>query len=185
MPASARYWTVDDLQGLPDNGNRYEVIDGELLVTPAPSLIHQRPVLVLCRALADYLDREPIGDLVISPADVVFSQRRSVQPDLFVMPLAAGRRPRLFSDVGRPLLAVEVLSPSTARADRVEKRALFRSEGVDEYWIVDLDARTIERSTPLDTRIEVFDDAIEWSPSGASTPLTIDLSNYFRRVLDD
>jgi Uma2 family endonuclease len=77
-----------------------------------------------------------------------------------------------------------VLSPSTARADRVKKRALYRVEGVDEYWIVDLDARTIERSTPIDARIEVLAQTIEWMPQGASGPLAIDVPSYFQGVLD-
>ncbi|MEO6879178.1 MAG: Uma2 family endonuclease [Gemmatimonadaceae bacterium] len=185
MPALARDWTVEDLQDFPDDGNRYEVIDGELFVTPAPNFTHQEAAMVLYRFLAEYLEREPIGHAVVAPADVVFSPKRSVQPDVFVVPLVAGRRPRHFSEVGRLLLAVEVLSPSTARADRVTKRALFRAEGVDEYWIVDLDARTIERSTPIDERVEVLAETIEWIPQGTSAPLTIDLPDYFQRVLDD
>jgi Uma2 family endonuclease len=184
MPAIAREWTVEDLQDFPDDGNRYEVIDGELFVTPVPSWTHQDAVFRLQGILAEYLAREAVGYAVAAPADVVFSPRRGVQPDLFVAPLAAGRRPRHFSDVGRLLLAVEVLSPSTARADRVKKRALYRVEGVDEYWIVDLDARTIERSTPVDARIEVLAQTIEWMPQGASGPLAIDVPSYFRGVLD-
>ena len=185
MPTLKRRWTVDDLQDLPDDGQRYEVIDGELFVTPAPSLAHQRAILELARVLADYVRAEGIGDLIIAPADVRFSDVRSVQPDLFVVPLVDGRRPRRFEDVGRLLLAVEVLSPSTARADRVAKRVLFRDEGVAEYWIVDLDARTIERSTPADSRVEVLVDRVDWQPDGAASSLTVDLLEYFARVLDD
>ena len=83
------------------------------------------------------------------------------------------------------LLAVEVLSPSTARADRVSKRVLFRDEGVAEYWIVDLDARTFERSTPADPRVDVLVDRLEWRAEGAGSSITIDLADYFARVLDD
>jgi Uma2 family endonuclease len=185
MPNLKRTWTVADLDDLPDDGNRYEVIDGELFVTPAPSLTHQRAVLELSRILGDYLKRERVGDLMIAPADVVFSGRRSVQPDLFVMPLVNGRRPKRFEDVGRLLLAIEVLSPSTARADRVAKRTLFRDQGVPEFWVVDLDSRTIERSTPTEARPEILVDTLVWHPDGASTPLVIDLPAYFTAVLDD
>jgi Uma2 family endonuclease len=104
---------------------------------------------------------------------------------VFVVPLSAGRRPRRFDDVGRLLLAAEVLSPSTGRADRVTKRVLFRDESVPEYWVVDLDSRTIERSTPRDSRIERIDDRLEWQPEGAASALTIDVADYFARVLDD
>ena len=82
------------------------------------------------------------------------------------------------------MLAVEVLSPGSARADRIAKRMLYRDEGVDEYWIVDLDARVIERSTPADARPEILAEHIQWQPQGASGPLTIDLALYFANVLD-
>src|SRR5262249_25516251 len=161
MPTLRRHWTVDDLDDLPDDGQRYEVIDGELFVTPAPALDHQAAVGTLHRILAGYLERERIGYAFVALADVTFSPARAVQPDVFVVPLVNGRRPRKFADVKRLLLAVEVLSPSTARADRVVKRAMFRDEGVAEFWIVDLDSRTFERSVPDDPRVEVLDERIE------------------------
>jgi len=186
MPMLKRRWTVDDLEDLPDDGNRYEIIDGELFVTPAPSMNHQEAVIRLHSILAAYLDHQPgVGHAYVSPADVTFSRTRTVQPDVFVVPLSAGRRPRRFDDVGRLLLAAEVLSPSTGRADRVTKRVLFRDESVPEYWVVDLDSRTIERSTPRDSRIERIDDRLEWQPEGAASALTIDVADYFARVLDD
>jgi Uma2 family endonuclease len=119
-----------------------------------------------------------------APADITFSTTRSVQPDLFVVPSVDGRSPKSFADAKRLLLAVEVASPSTVRADRVVKRALYRDEGVDEFWIIDLDARTFERSTPADSRIDLLDERLEWMPDGASGPLVIDVSRYFARVLD-
>jgi Uma2 family endonuclease len=185
MPTLKRRWSADDLEDLPDDGQRYEVIDGELYVTPAPSLAHQRAIVELARLLGDYVRAAAVGDVIIAPADVPFSNARSVQPDLFVIPLVDGRHPQRFQDVGRLLLAVEVLSPSTARADRVAKRVLFRDERVPEYWIVDLDARTIERSTPADARVDVFVDRVDWWPDGAAASLSIDLPAYFARVLDD
>jgi Uma2 family endonuclease len=184
MPAFRRQWTVDDLQDLPDDGQRYEVIDGELFVTPAPSYTHQRALGVLYRLIAAYLDGERVGFVFFAPADVTFSPKRSVQPDLFVIPGVDGRPPKSFADVKRLLLAVEVLSPSTGRADRVVKRALYRAEGIAEFWIVDLDSRTFERSTPADSRIDVLDERVEWMPDGASAPLVIDVAAYFAAVLD-
>ena len=80
-------WTVAERDALPVDGNRYEVIDGELFVTPAPAWTHQHAVFLLSRILADYLDRESLGCVVVAPADVVFSATRGVQPDLFVVPL--------------------------------------------------------------------------------------------------
>ncbi len=114
----------------------------------------------------------------------LFSPERLVQPDVFVVPLVDGRRPRSFGEAKRLLLAAEVLSPSTARQDRVEKRALYREESVAEFWIVDLDARTFERSTPADSRIDVLDLRVEWTPEGASMPFVLDVPAYFAEVLD-
>lgn len=184
MLSVKRRWTVDDLEEMPDDGNRYEVIDGELFVTPSPSPRHQEAIAELYVRLREYLVREPIGHAYFAPADIEFSRTRLVQPDLLVVPLIERRRPQRFKDVERLLLAVEVLSPSTARADRVAKRVLFREEGVEEYWIVDLDARTFERSTPADPRVEVLVDRLEWHPLGAESPFVLDLAEYFFEVLE-
>jgi Uma2 family endonuclease len=184
MPTLKRVWTARDLDDLPDDGNRYEVIDGELFVTPAPAWRHQEAVFQLARMLADYLGAQRVAHAIVAPADVVFSPKRAVQPDLFVVPLVEGRRPERFEDVGRLLLAVEVLSPSTARADRVAKRVLYRDQGVAEYWLVDLEARTVELSTPADARVEVLAEDLTWRVEGAASALEIDLLDYFSRVLD-
>ncbi len=183
MPLAKRQWTWDDLQELPDDGNRYEVIDGELFVTPAPALRHQRAVGELFSLLREYLARERVGEVLVSPADVMFSKRNAVQPDVFVIPFADGRLAEKFTDVGRLLLATEILSPSSARADRVKKRTLYRERNVPEYWIVDLDAQTFERSTPDDVRPEVLVDEVTWHPLGATEPLVIELPRYFAAVL--
>ena len=184
MPMLKRQWTFDDLEDLPDDGNRYEIIDGELFVTPSPVLSHQAAVRVMLVVLAAYLERERVGCVFTSPGDVVFSPRRAVQPDVFVLPLINDRPPQTWAEAGRPLLAVEVLSPSTARADRVVKRTLFREEGVAEYWIVDLDSRIIERSTPAELRPELLDEWLTWRPDGSNEPLRVDVAAYFARVLD-
>ena len=184
MPYLARQWTVDDVQALPDDGNRYEVIDGELFVTPAPRLRHQEAVFELAVMLREYLKSDRVGHVFLAPADVIFTPTRLVQPDVFVTRLVNGRRPEEFVAASGLLLAAEVLSPSTARADRVAKRTLFRDEGVPEYWIVDLDARAFERTSPGDARPEVLVESLTWAPEGASTPLIIDLGAYFERVLD-
>ena len=185
MPTVRRRWTVDDLHDLPEDGNRYEVIDGELFVTPAPPFKHQRAVMLIMPLLADYLTREPAGEVFVAPADVTFSSTRTVQPDVFVIPFADGRRADRFEDVGKLLLAVEVLSPSTARADRVSKRVMYRDEQVPEYWLIDLDTRCIERSTPADARVDIVIEQLEWSPDGAKAPFRVDLPTYFDRVLDE
>ena len=184
MPQLERHWTVAERDQLPDDGNRYEVIEGELLVTPAPAWRHQRAVALLYTRIAAYISQDALGDVILAPADVVFTDDRGVQPDLFVVPLVDGRRPDAFDQVRRLLLVVEILSPSTARADRVRKRRLYREERVPEYWIVDLDARTFERTTPADERPEVLADELFWHPEGAAKALRIDIVEYFAAVLD-
>ena len=186
MPiSSARTdWTVEEINALPDDGNRYEVVDGELLVTPAPSDTHQAVVLELALCLSAYVKAFSM-QLLIAPSAVTFSSLREVQPDLLVRPLLNGRPARRFADVGRLELAVEVLSPSTTRADRYVKRRLYLSEQVPEYWIVDAAARLAERWRPNDQEPEVLLESLEWRPRPDVEPLVIDLVTLFQTVHGD
>jgi Uma2 family endonuclease len=185
MAPDVKAWTVEDLAAMPDDGQRYEVIDGELFVTPSPSLLHQRAIARLYLLLAPYVERHAIGELVIAPADITFSRQRGVQPDLFVAPLVNGRRPKELVEIRDLVLAVEVLSPSSVRADRVEKRAMYRDQGVAEYWVIDLDTRAVERSTPAGKGVEIESALLEWQPGAAPAPLIIDLKRHFDEVLDE
>ncbi len=176
-------WTVEEMWELPEDGNRYEVIDGVLFVTPSPTDEHQDAVFLLARRLADHMDRVGGGIVRIAPADIRFGTDRGVQPDVYVAPLVDGRRPHGWEQTRHLLLAVEVLSPSTAARDRGIKRRLYQQHA-DEYWIVDLDTRRIERWRPEDTRPEILDAVLEWRPPGAGEPLVLDVPAYFREVLD-
>ena len=188
MPAALRPrhtgWTAELVRQLPDDGNRYEVVDGELLVSPAPSQYHQRAVLLLWRLLEDFLRTHEIGVAFASPSDVEFAPSRMVQPDVYCVPLVNGRiRKRLVPADGL-LLAAEVLSPSTARVDRHTKRHLYQLERIPEYWIVDVNARLIERWRADDERPEICDKAIAWHIAGHAPTLTVDLAEYFRSVFE-
>lgn len=184
MPETAQRWTAAMVRALPNDGKRYETIDGELFVTPAPSFDHQDAVLRFLRPILEYLERTGAGYPAFSPADIEFDEETLVQPDLFVVPLVDGRRPRRWSDIERLLLAVEVLSPSTARADRTVKRRLFQRVGVPEYWIVDVEARLVERWRPGDARPEITTETLAWQPDRAHQPLVIDLPPLFADILD-
>ncbi|MEO7966340.1 MAG: Uma2 family endonuclease [Gemmatimonadaceae bacterium] len=178
---SRRDWTVDEVRALPKDGNRYEVIDGELFVTPAPSWLHQRAAIELLFLVRPYAGRCAL-DCYIAPAEVAFSRRRSVEPDLFVVPRIDGRPASRFEDVKRLVLAVEVISPSSARADRYKKRHLYQSEGVPEYWIVDTDARFVERWRPGDDEPDIVIESLAWTLRDDVAPLVIELPAFFRRV---
>ena len=181
MPASQTDWTVEMVHALPDDGNRYEVIDGELLVSPAPSYLHQRALAKLYLLLASYA--ESVGlDALFAPFAITFTPRREVQPDLVAWPLRREEPTPTFVQLGSLTLAVEILSPSTARVDRHKKRDLYQSQGVAEYWIVDVANRMIERWRPNDDEPEVLLAAMQWQPLPGRDPLAIDLVAYFRDV---
>lgn len=178
MPAIAG-WTVEELWKIPDDGQRREIIDGELFVSPSPAWSHQYIADDLARSLHDYLRRHRIGKVLTAPADVVFGPRTLVQPDILVVPLVEGRPPRDYHEAGRLLVAAEVLSPGTARRDRGAKRSLYQRENVAEYWIVDGDARLIERWLPGDERPEVLTGHLEWHPEGAAESFILDVQELF------
>jgi len=141
-----KWMTIDDLLLMPDDGNRYEVIEGELFVTRAPNYDHQAVISNLNYLIAAYLKENPIGTVVPGPG-VIFSKFSGVIPDLIFLKhptrkkiLSAGKLK------GAPELAIEIVSPGAAshRRDRVAKRQLFAKYGVQEYWIVDYKSRTVE-----------------------------------------
>ena len=182
MAASPTVWTAEMVRALPDDGNRYEVVDGELLVTPSPIERHQWAVSRLLIMLGVYVEAHRIGIALASPSDIELDREGLVQPDLFVKGLVDGR-PVIGWNSGAPLLLfVEVLSPSTARADRITKRIRFQRAGIPEYWIVDMDARSIERWRPADERPEILTESLSWQPLPAHPPLTIDLPACFARI---
>jgi Uma2 family endonuclease len=191
MPARSeprKQWTLEEVRALRNRttgGTRYELVDGELLVTPAPTGVHQMAVQLLCAALYAYVRAERIGLAALAPRDVDLEPDKSVQPDVFVVPLDEVDRFRGGDPVERLVLAAEVLSPTSARGDRVKKRALYQRNRVSEYWIVDLDARVIERWRPDDDRPEILTARVEWLPERARAPFTLDLTAYFAEVFGE
>lgn len=185
MPAVHTEWTVDMLDALPDDGNRYEIIDGELFVTPAPSDVHQLVVLALGSRLRAYLRPSSLARVLHSPADVRRPDRRRnrVQPDIFVVRLIDGQRPRYPYDLTDLLLAVEIQSPSNAAYDYQTKRKLYLASGVPEYWIVSPEARTIARWRGMDDPAELLTTKLEWQPEGMAEPFSLELPEFFDDAL--
>jgi Uma2 family endonuclease len=184
MAAPYTHWTIDRLRALPDDGRRYEIIGGELYVTPSPSVRHQRAALALAVRLRMYLAAHPIGEVIMAPADVEFSDDSVVEPDVFVVPLIGGRPVEDLKDAGRPLLVAEVLSPSTERTDRGRKRELFQARGVPEYWIVNVEARVFERWRPGAARAELVTNRLEWVPAPDVVPFELSLDEFWREVFE-
>lgn len=187
MPArEKRRWSARAVRELiaaaPLASPRYELVDGQLLVTPSPAHAHQMAVRLLLVALSNYLETNPIGSALDSPSDVELEREHVTQPDVYVVPLdEAARLARDDFPARALLLAVEVASPSSARDDRVEKRPLYQ-RNVPEYWIVDTDARLVERWRPQDERPEILTGTLTWMPAGVRTPFQLDLGDFFQRV---
>lgn len=186
MPAIRRRWTAADVRALTSEERawpRYELIDGELLVTPAPRNSHQLAVGEVHALLHAYLERVPVGIAATSPWDLELKPDTIVQPDVFVIPADTpnAREIRAWTDATSLLLAVEVLSPSSLRTDRITKRDFYLANGVEEYWIIDLDARVFERWRASSETPQILRDRIIWSPAGRD-PLTIDLPDWFARI---
>jgi Uma2 family endonuclease len=184
MPASApRFWTPSDvLAELPEStSTHYECLDGELVVTPVPRVAHELAVDDLRARLAAVVGRRRT---VQGLADLRLTTDSLVQPDLFVLeaPLRGDMR---WEDVARPLLIVEVLSPSTARIDRGTKRRLYQQAGVPEYWIVDLAERLIERWTPGATTPDRLQQTLAWADPVTGQRAEFDLPAFFSAVLDE
>lgn len=182
-PAARDNWTIDRLHALPDDGNRYEIIDGVLYVTPSPGPLHQFVLRDLYDLLRPYASRVGL-EILWSPADIRYSERTLVQPDIFAFAHRPGMPVRQWADVHPLVLVVEVSSRSTRQRDRTIKRALYQSQRIDEYWIVDADTRSIERWRPDAVDAEVAHDWLDWQPVVAHAPLRLDVGAYFQRVID-
>lgn len=175
------YYSADMVRALPDDGNRYETVHGELLVTPSPRLWHQWVLGRLYRVLNEYLDGVPAGVLLMSPADISWSHDTLVQPDLFVCDVEQARTLD-WKNVTRLLLVIEILSPSTARYDRFTKRRLYQEVRIPAYWIVDPDQHLVEVWTPDASTPTVERERVVWHPGGAAEAFVVELAELFRPI---
>lgn len=186
MPAlQGRRWSLREVRQLiadaPLATPRYELVAGELLVTPSPAALHQSAVARLLVLIDAYTRTTRLGVAYTSPFDVELESETLVQPDLFVTSMPEAKRLLTETPARELLLAVEVISPSSARYDRVTKRALYQRH-VSEYWVIDLNARLVERWVPNDDRPEHIVDTLVWRPEGASEPFMLELPSYFADV---
>jgi len=177
--AAPLYYTADMVRALPEDGNRYEVVYGELLVTPAPTPWHELLQIRLLTALGNYLRRHPCGVVLGSRADISWGTDVLVSPDVFVVPLEQARTLD-WSRMRDLLLVAEILSPSSVRHDRFIKRRRYQEAGIPLYWIVDPEEHRVEIWTPEDTLPRLEQEILTWHPEGAAQAFSLSLSELFR-----
>lgn len=176
QPAAPRY-TVDDIASWPDDGNRYELLDGVLLVTPSPGLPHQLAATEIARLLAQTLEPFP-AVRVCAPGVIVRRPDTELQPDVLVLELPVGAF--RWERVRRHLLAVEVISRSTRVYDRDYKRPAYLTLGVEEVWRVDLDRRMVLVSRPGLAADQPVRDVLSWNPGGTGQTFAFDVAALLR-----
>ena len=181
-------WTRAEVDRLMDERPgytpRYELVDGELLVTPGPSGRHQRIVLRLVQLLLPYVTEQKAGEIFLGPAELPLVTGELYEPDLFIVPLADGRRPPTPLGIAAPVLIAETLSPGSSRHDRITKRRAFQRNRVSEYWVIDGDADVFEVWHSDDERPAIIDDRLVWQPAGAPVPFELDVRGFFASVAD-
>jgi len=181
MPSATHDWTVAMVEALPDDGQRYELIDGELFVTPVPGMAHQEVISELHFQLASYFRGSDVGKVMISPSDVWRGERsrNRVQPDVFVLRRTDGFRAEYPYHLRNLLLAVEVVSPGNPLLDYHVKHDLYLREGVGEYWVINPDLRNISRWRGRNEPGEVISLELRWKPDGMEPEFVLNLSQFF------
>jgi Uma2 family endonuclease len=177
--AAPIYYTAEMVRAFPEDGNRYEVVHGELLVTPAPRPWHEVVWGRLFDALRAYVRLQSVGYVFGSRSDISWGPDTLVSPDIIVVPLEEARTLD-WAKMQRLLLVAEVLSPSSTRHDRFAKRRLYQEQHVPLYWVVDGDERVVEVWTPEALFPTVEREQLVWEPAGASAPFTLGLEELFR-----
>jgi len=176
MATQIKRWTLEEVDSLPDDGNKYELIRGELFVTPPPTDDHETIAARLTRILDPFIAANGLG-MLYHPRAVMQFDGSQVEPDLMVRQPQASRK-ATWSEAPTPILIVEILSPYTRRRDHVEKRSLYIDAGVEEYWIVDPEENTVT-SIRAGRPDVVSRERLVWAPTGAKTTLTLDITSIF------
>jgi Uma2 family endonuclease len=178
MPLPLPTFTTDDLRTFPEDGQRYELLEGLLLVTPAPGSAHQVVLGRLLVAVHQYLAADGLA-YAVSPGEIEIAPKTLLDPDLLVFPATyAPGTP--WRKIGGWWLAAEVLSPSSRMYDRAYKRDAYLSLGVREVWLVDLDERAVFVSRRGEAGRDVrHAGELRWTPEEMREPLSIDVASLF------
>jgi Uma2 family endonuclease len=178
MATSTRRWTRADLADLPDDGKRYEVLHGELLVSPQASYGHQRIAHALAHVLHAYCEKHRIGH-VVGPGAVVFG-KNELQPDVQVIPGPSQPLATKWEKLPRPMLVVEIVRDSVSRRSALgKKRDAFGERGIEAYWVIDPDKHRALAFTPASAQARAVDDAFRWQPRRDIAPLEIPVAPMF------
>lgn len=172
--------TVADYDRLPDDGPRYELIDGELIEMPGPNRFHQRLSIRLALLLFQFAEEHGLGEVLEAPFDVELTEYDTIQPDILFVSVARSRIVTEKRVVGAPDLVVEISSRSTADRDLGDKRELYRRHGVREYWFIDAEARSATVWTLTDDRyVELRPDADGLIASTVLIGFAVDIGQVF------
>jgi len=174
-------WTLEELHRLPDDGNKYELVRGELFVTPPPSVSHEDIIAIFLRLLVPYVGQWKLGRVHTARA-VVRALESEVEPDVMVRPVGAPTDD--WAKLPVPILIIEIASKSTRRRDRGQKRAHYLDLGVPDYWIVDRETRTIQ-IVRLGAEDVVEHETAAWHPNTADEPFVVDILALFREALGE
>jgi Uma2 family endonuclease len=176
MATEVKRWTIEELHSLPDDGNKYELIHGELFLTPPPADDHETILVRLTRLLDRYVEANGLGH-VFHPRSVFRFEGSEVEPDLMVRQEAQGIG-NAWEKAPRPILIVEVNSPSTRRRDRAQKKDFYVEARIPEYWIVDPQSKaiTVVRAGEGDQKVV---DILRWHPAGALEAFTLHVTDVF------
>ena len=182
---AVREWTYAEFARLPDDGNRYEVIAGELYVTPAPETPHQVVSGRFFIELSIFATREhKLGEVLYAPVDVLFGPGDYLEPDLVFLRSEHKHYRTRRGIEGPPDLVIEILSRSTATQDRGVKRERYAHFGVTEYWIIDPDRHRVEvyRLQEDPDRPMIVTDLLRWQPVEGGPVLELDVAELLTDV---
>ena len=175
MAQQLKQWTLEEVHSLPDDGNKYELVRGQLFVTPVPSPAHELIALRLGEVLFPYVASQHLGGVQFPRAVLRFAGSET-EPDLMVRHIP--ERDIAWENWPTPILVIEILSPYTRRRDLADKRSFYLDAGVAEYWVVDPEQRSI-RSIRADREDLVAERELVWHPAGAIEPLRVVVSDVF------
>ena len=178
VATKVKQWTLEEVHSLPDDGNKYELVRGQLFVTPAPAGGHEAILARLSRVLEPYVAANRLG-LLFHPRAIVRFEGSEVEPDLMVRDPWPGDEED-WDTAPLPILVAEVFSDSTRRRDQEQKRDLYMDAAIAEYWMIDLERRTVTIARPGQSDESVHD-MLVWHPAGADASLTIQLAVLFAR----